>query len=66
VGVTVLVQLLLVYVPALQPIFETGPLTPIQLAVVLLASTLGFAVVEIDKAIRRWAGTRPSPNPVRG
>jgi Ca2+-transporting ATPase len=66
VGVTVLVQLLLVYVPALQPIFETGPLTPIQLAVVLLASTLGFAVVEMDKAVRRSAGTRTSPDPLRG
>jgi Ca2+-transporting ATPase len=66
VGVTVLVQLLLVYVPPLQPIFETGPLTPIQLAVVLVASTLGFVVVEIDKAVRRWAGTRTSPAPARG
>jgi hypothetical protein len=35
-------------------------------SVVLLASTLGFAVVEIDKAVRRSAGTRTSPNPVRG
>ena len=47
------VQLALIFVPAVQPIFETVALSPPQLALVLAASTLGFFAVEIEKWVRR-------------
>jgi Ca2+-transporting ATPase len=50
---TYVVQLALIFVPAAQPIFETVALTPLQLAVVLAASSLGFVVVELEKWVRR-------------
>ncbi len=46
---TLLVQLALIYVPLLQPIFGTEALDATQLAIVLAASTLGFVAVEIEK-----------------
>ncbi len=54
VGGTLVVQLALVFVPAFQPIFETVALTPVQLMLVLGASTLAFVAVEIEK----WVGRR--------
>jgi len=51
---TLLVQVALVYVPTLQPIFATEALAVPQLAIVLAASTLGFTAVEVEK----WAGRR--------
>ena len=56
VAATFVVQMALIFVPALQPIFGTIALTPPQLALVLVASTLGFAAVEIEK----WVGRRTS------
>ena len=53
---TIAVQLALVFVPVVQPIFETVALTPGQLALVLAVSTLGFVAVEIEK----WLGRRRS------
>jgi P-type Ca2+ transporter type 2C len=50
---TLAVQLLIVYVPVLQVVFDTEPLSPIQLAVVLAASTVAFIAVEIENWIRR-------------
>ena len=61
---TLVIQLALVYVPVLQPIFETVPLTPGQLGLVLAASTLGFAAVETEKWVGRQRrgprGRRPA------
>lgn len=53
---TFVVQLALIFVPALQPIFETVALTPAQLALVVAVSTLGFVAVEVEK----WNGRRRS------
>ena len=53
---TIVVQMALIYVPVLQPIFGTVALTPPQLVLVLVASTLGFAAVEVEK----WVGRRTS------
>jgi P-type Ca2+ transporter type 2C len=50
---TLAVQLLIVYVPALQGLFDTEPLSAVQLAVVLAASTVAFIAVEIEKWVRR-------------
>jgi Ca2+-transporting ATPase len=53
---TAAVQLAIVYVPFLHPIFSTESLGPVELGVVLVASTAAFAVVELDKWWRRrWA-----------
>jgi Ca2+-transporting ATPase len=53
---TFVVQMALIFVPALQPIFGTVALTLPQLALVMVASTLGFAAVEVEK----WVGRRAS------
>jgi Ca2+-transporting ATPase len=53
VGGTLLVQLALIYLPALQPIFVTEALGPHELVVVLIASTAAFVAVELEKAFFR-------------
>jgi Ca2+-transporting ATPase len=50
---TLAVQLLIVYVPVLQVVFDTEPFSPVQLGVVLAASTVAFIAVEIEKWLRR-------------
>jgi Ca2+-transporting ATPase len=55
VAATLVVQLALVYVPVLQPIFVTEALSAAQLATVLGAASLGFVAVEIEKWARRRA-----------
>jgi Ca2+-transporting ATPase len=50
---TILCQLMTVYVPFLNPVFKTQPLTAPELAVVLLLSTIVFLAVELEKLIRR-------------
>jgi Ca2+-transporting ATPase len=53
---TVAIQLAIIYLPPLQPIFETEALPPLELAAMLAASTLAFLGVEIEKwVIRRRA-----------
>ena len=53
VGGTLLVQLALIYVPALQPIFVTEALGAQELVVVLVASTAAFVAVELEKVFLR-------------
>jgi P-type Ca2+ transporter type 2C len=55
---TFAIQLALVYVPALQPVFGTAALGPVELAIVLAASTLAFIAVEIEKAVFRMREAR--------
>jgi Ca2+-transporting ATPase len=63
VGLSVLLQAAVVYVPPLHAAFDTTGLRPGQLAVVLLASTAAFAAVELEK---RWRRRRPEGvNPPR-
>jgi P-type Ca2+ transporter type 2C len=49
----VAIQLAIVYLPALHPVFGTEPLAPVQLAVVMVASTTAFVAVESEKWLRR-------------
>ncbi len=64
VGGTLLVQLALVYVPALQPIFVTEALGAQELAIVLVASTAAFVAVELEKVVvRRRLAAAQSPTP---
>ncbi|HYN49087.1 MAG TPA: cation-translocating P-type ATPase, partial [Candidatus Nanopelagicales bacterium] len=58
VGGTMLVQLALIYVPALQPIFVTETLGAQEIVVVLVASTAAFAAVELEKLVLRRRGAR--------
>ena len=60
VGGTLLVQLALVYVPALQPVFVTEALGVQELAIVLVASTAAFFAVEVEKAVVRRQASRAS------
>ncbi|MEX1344208.1 MAG: HAD-IC family P-type ATPase, partial [Candidatus Limnocylindrales bacterium] len=52
-GVSALVQLALVYVPFLQPVFETTALSATELLVVLLVTPIPFIAVEIEKWVSR-------------
>ena len=61
-ALTLLLQLALIYVSPLQPVFETEPLTAAQLFIVLGASTLGFAAVEVEKAVSRSRARRTVPS----
>ncbi len=64
VGGTLLVQLALVYVPALQPIFVTEALGAQELAIVLVASTAAFVAVELEKVVvRRRLAAAQTPTP---
>ena len=56
---TLVVQLALVYVPALQPIFVTEALSAPQLIIVAVASSLGFVAVELEKWVQRRRRARP-------
>ena len=56
---TLVLQLATVYVPFLNPIFKTQPLTPVELAFVLLLSSVVFFAVEIEKMIKRRRTRRP-------
>jgi Ca2+-transporting ATPase len=51
--VTVLLQLATVYVPALNPVFKTQPLSLGELLVALGLSTIVFIAVEIEKWLKR-------------
>lgn len=55
---TVVLQLATVYVPFLNPVFRTAPLSPRELALTLLLSSVVFVAVEVDKWIRRGRSER--------
>ena len=48
-----LLQLAILCLPALQRLFATQALSPLQLALVLVASTAAFGAVEFEKWILR-------------
>ena len=50
---TFALQLATIYVPALNPIFKTQPLTAGELGITLAMSTVVFVAVEIEKLVRR-------------
>jgi P-type Ca2+ transporter type 2C len=55
--ITVAVQILIVYVPALQHVFETASLSPIQLIVTMAAGSTVLVAVECEKWWRRRHGS---------
>jgi Ca2+-transporting ATPase len=55
VALTVLLQLATIYVPLLQPIFKTQPLTPNELFICFALPVVVFIAVEIEKwMVRNW------------
>jgi Ca2+-transporting ATPase len=58
VGGAVAVQLAILYLPALQRLFDTQALSPVQLALILVASTAAFVTVELEKWIIRRRSRR--------
>ncbi|HVA63486.1 MAG TPA: cation-translocating P-type ATPase C-terminal domain-containing protein, partial [Terriglobales bacterium] len=53
-GLTLALQLAVIYVPALNPIFYTAPLRPMELLACFGASGIVLAAVELDKWIDKW------------
>jgi Ca2+-transporting ATPase len=51
--VTVILQLMTVYIPALNPVFKTQPLAANELIIVLALSSIVFFAVELEKLIKR-------------
>ncbi|MFO8015645.1 MAG: calcium-transporting P-type ATPase, PMR1-type [Candidatus Woesearchaeota archaeon] len=51
--ISVIISMAVIYVPALQPWFDTFPLPAIHLAAVLLLSSLGFIYLELYKTFRK-------------
>jgi Cation transporting ATPase, C-terminus len=59
------VQLAILYLPALQRLFATQALSPFQLALVLVASTVAFGAVELEKWVIRGRSRRSRQIPAR-
>jgi len=47
-------QMATVYVPFLNPIFKTEPLSAEELTITILLSSIVFLAVEIEKTVKRW------------
>jgi P-type Ca2+ transporter type 2C len=58
--VTLVLQLVILYVPGLNAVFGTQPLTAFELLVALGLSSVVFVAVEIEKAVKRKGGLRVS------
>ncbi len=54
IGLTVALQLMVIYVPFFNDLFHTEPLTAAELGITVAASSLVFWAVEIQKLIQRW------------
>ncbi len=50
---TIVLQLMTVYVPALNPVFKTQPLAANELIIVLILSSVVFFAVELEKLMKR-------------
>jgi Ca2+-transporting ATPase len=61
VGLTIALQLAIIYIPALNPIFKTVPLGAADLAICLVLSSVVAGLVEIEKWFRRRAARSNSP-----
>jgi Ca2+-transporting ATPase len=53
---TFLMQMATIYVPVLNRVFKTVPLTAWELLIAVAASSIVFFAVEIEKLVRRFGG----------
>ncbi|MCA1782621.1 MAG: cation-transporting P-type ATPase [Dermatophilaceae bacterium] len=58
ISVLIVLQLLFVYTPALQTVFDAAPLQPVHWLVAVGAGVVVFLLVEAEKALTRWWGGR--------
>jgi Ca2+-transporting ATPase len=63
VGLTVILQLTVIYVPSLNRLLGTEPLTGKELGFALLAASVVFFAVEVEKWLKRRLGTRLNSPP---
>ena len=66
VALTVALQLAVVYLPALNVVFVTEPLTAGELLVAVGVSSLVFVAVELEKWVKRAGDCRAEPGRRRG
>jgi Ca2+-transporting ATPase len=57
---TVVLQICLIYVPFLEKVFHTSPLSAVDLGISLLLSAAVFGAVELEKFLRRFREPRAS------
>jgi Ca2+-transporting ATPase len=50
---TIILQMAIIYIPAMNDFFHTSPLTMMELGAVIAISSITFWAVEIEKAIKR-------------
>ena len=60
VGLTLVLQLATIYVPALNVVFNTSPLSAAELALAVGIASMVFVAVEIEKWTKRRRGGRES------
>ena len=60
--ITLVLQILIIYVPFFNPIFRTAPLTGYELLITLALSFVVFIAVEIEKAFKRRAFAKQQKN----
>jgi Ca2+-transporting ATPase len=58
VALTTVLQLIVVYVPFMQSIFSTVPLSAAQLGLCVALGSVVFWAVELEKLVRRWRAPR--------
>jgi hypothetical protein len=63
VALTVALQLAVIYVPTLNEMFRTEPLSAGELAIAVASSTLVLVAVEIEKCVKRTLSREPSDSP---
>jgi Ca2+-transporting ATPase len=60
-ALTLALQMATIYVPALNPVFKTEPLSATELGITLLMSSVVFVAVEVEKLVlRRRDRCRPA------
>ncbi len=60
VALTFALQMAVIYIPALNTVFRTAPLSPLELGICLVAALTIYAAVEIEKRWRRARALRAS------